>query len=167
MIFGGRMKKRTKIIIGVVTGAILLPIVLIGIVCIMYAVDLSTPPDHSDDPLIPQGYIENDGKKGYSPGEHEDFCYYVYSEKPTLDSSFKTADGENTTELAKLFHHYRYDNDDDKPLLNSKNLEERITDGDYFYIAARLGDASDIKYGALIYFYDIEENVLFRLDYRY
>jgi hypothetical protein len=159
------MKKSTKIIIIISVSAVallcLLPVLIFGVVFGSLWHFNASKPDLSDDPLIPAGYVETDGNQGYGAGDWVLFSYFVYSEMPELDECFQVVTSDNQEPIEHLFNGFSSDNDDSAPLLNSKNLAGRISDGDYFYIES----IRDRKTGGCIYYYDIQENALFFLDY--
>ncbi|MBE6742534.1 MAG: hypothetical protein E7570_09600 [Ruminococcaceae bacterium] len=162
------MEKRTKIIVIVCVSLfvltrviVLVPIVLAGVAFGGVTIFNFSKPDMSDDELIPSGYVETDGEQSYGAGDWTVFSYFVYDEMPVLDECFDEVTAYNQEPIRKLFDGYAYEFDESEPLINSKNLTGRISEGDYYYIES----IRDTKKGGCIYYYDIQENALFVLDY--
>ena len=152
-------KKKRIIIIVCVTLIVLiaLPFVLVYGIIGLIAIDQSRTPDNSKDPLIPSGYVETDGTRGYGAGDWEEYNYYKYEKTPEFDEKYFSVTQYSDERLPKLLSHFGYGEMWD-------DLEGELSDGDCYYIA-RINGEFNSKYGALMYFYDNETKTLHRIDF--
>lgn len=149
------MKKSTMVIIivcvSIFTVAVFSPFILTGVILGGLTIFNMSKPDFSDDPLLPSGYVDNDGEQSYGAGDWINYGHFVYDEKPQLDECFQEVTDDNQEPIRKLF--------DGVPEMK---LSEKISNGDYYYIESIINKT---KTGGMIYYYDIEQNTFYILDY--
>ena len=163
------MKRSTKRIIiilcSVVGGIFVLLLLFIGLIFGCLAIYNSSKPDNRKDTLIPKGYVETDGRQSFGAGDWETVSYFTYSEMPELDSRFKPITDESLDEVEIILDHYRYSYEEPS-LLNPNLIYQRLSADDYYYIRNYNGGTQKgDKYGAFFYYYDTQDNVLFKIDY--
>ena len=162
------MKKATKILIIVLISLYIVVSSVIGIAIVLGGIAFGgltifnmSKPDNSDDELIPSGYVQTDGLQSYGAGDWIFFSYFKYDKMPRLNSCFKEVTNENSNEPEEVFRPFKSDISEDKGPLDTSLLSGRISNDDYYYIESY----NKSKKGAFIYYYDTEENILFKLDY--
>ena len=162
-------KKRNIIIIIAVFLAIALRIAVICLISLGIFVGTfrsiySSKPDNSGDELIPKGYISTDSQQWAGGGDWEQSSYFVYDETPEFDECFEEITIENAKIVKELLMMCF------KTKIGNKNIDSIVScvsSGDCYHIANYVyRDHSDNEIcGGLIYYYDTQENTLYKIDF--